>query len=128
MKLQYDYFQTGNVKKLQPMILKDVAGIIDMDISTVSRVTTNKYVQTPFGIVLLKDLFTEGVAREDGTEVSNRAIQEAIREIVEAEDKRHPSTTSSDLLAADLLARRDSRRGVPRTQQSLAAAGRDLEI
>ncbi|QRR03713.1 RNA polymerase factor sigma-54 [Dyadobacter sandarakinus] len=90
VRLQYDYFQSGDVKKLRPMILKDVAEIINMDISTVSRVTTNKYVQTPFGIVLLKDLFTEGVTNEDGTEVSNREIQEAIREIVAAEDKRHP--------------------------------------
>ncbi|MCE6990253.1 RNA polymerase factor sigma-54 [Dyadobacter sp. CY323] len=90
VRLQYDYFQTGDIKKLRPMILKDVAEIIDMDISTVSRVTTNKYVQTPFGIVLLKDLFTEGVTNEDGTEVSNREIQEAIREIVGEEDKRHP--------------------------------------
>lgn len=90
VKLQYDYFQTGDIKKLRPMILKDVAEIINMDISTVSRVTTNKYVQTPFGIVLLKDLFTEGVTNEDGTEVSNREIQEAIREIVSDEDKRHP--------------------------------------
>jgi RNA polymerase sigma-54 factor len=83
-------FRSGDIKKLRPMILKDVAEIIDMDISTVSRVTTNKYVQTPFGIVLLKDLFTEGVTNEDGTEVSNREIQEAIREIVSVEDKRHP--------------------------------------
>jgi RNA polymerase sigma-54 factor len=119
VKLQYDYFQTGNVKKLRPMILKDVAEIIDMDISTVSRVTTNKYVQTPFGIVLLKDLFTEGVAREDGTEVSNRAIQEAIREIVEAEDKRHPL---NDQQITDLLAERDyvvARRTVAKYREQL---------
>jgi RNA polymerase sigma-54 factor len=119
VKLQYDYFQTGNIKKLKPMILKDVAEIIDMDISTVSRVTTNKYVQTPFGIVLLKDLFTEGVAREDGTEVSNRAIQEAIREIVEAEDKRHPL---NDQQITDLLAERDyvvARRTVAKYREQL---------
>ncbi|ACT93965.1 MAG: RNA polymerase factor sigma-54 [Dyadobacter fermentans] len=101
VKLQYDYFQTGDIKKLRPMILKDVAEIIDMDISTVSRVTTNKYVQTPFGIVLLKDLFTEGVTNEDGTEVSNREIQEAIREIVSEEDKRHPY---NDQQITDMLA------------------------
>jgi RNA polymerase sigma-54 factor len=100
VKLQYDYFQTGDIKKLRPMILKDVAEIIDMDISTVSRVTTNKYVQTPFGIVLLKDLFTEGVTNEDGTEVSNREIQEAIREITGEEDKRHPY---NDQQITDLL-------------------------
>ena len=119
IKLQYEYFQTGNIKKLRPMILKDVAEIINMDISTVSRVTTNKYVQTPFGIVLLKDLFTEGVAREDGTEVSNRAIQEAIREIVEAEDKRHPL---NDQQITDLLAKRDyvvARRTVAKYREQL---------
>ncbi len=101
-KLQYDYFQTGDIKKLRPMILKDVAEIIEMDISTVSRVTTNKYVQSPFGIILLKDLFTEGVTNEDGTEVSNREIQEAIREIVEVEDKRHPYNDQqiTDMLSA----------------------------
>jgi RNA polymerase sigma-54 factor len=101
VKHQFEYFQTGNIKKLKPMILKDIAEIIGMDISTVSRVTTNKYVQTPFGIILLKDLFTEGVANEDGVEVSNRAIQEGIREIVDAEDKRHPL---NDQVITDKLA------------------------
>lgn len=101
VKHQFEYFQTGNIKKLKPMILKDIAEIIGMDISTVSRVTTNKYVQTPFGIILLKDLFTEGVANEDGVEVSNRAIQEGIREIVDAEDKRHPL---NDQIITDKLA------------------------
>ena len=128
VKLQYDYFKTGNVKKLQPMILKDVAEIIDMDISTVSRVTTNKYVQTPFGIVLLKDLFTEGVAREDGTEVSNRAIQEAIKEIVEAEDKRHPL---NDQQITDLLAERNyqvARRTVAKYRDQLSIPTSRLRV
>lgn len=128
VKLQYEYFQTGNIKKLRPMILKDVAEIIDMDISTVSRVTTNKYVQTPFGIVLLKDLFTEGVAREDGTEVSNRAIQEAIREIVEAEDKRHPL---NDQQITDLLAKRDylvARRTVAKYREQLSIPTSRLRV
>jgi RNA polymerase sigma-54 factor len=101
VKHQFEYFQTGNIKKLKPMILKDIAEIIGMDISTVSRVTTNKYVQTPFGIILLKDLFTEGVANDEGVEVSNRAIQEGIREIVDAEDKRHPL---NDQIITDKLA------------------------
>lgn len=119
VKLQYDYFQTGEIKKLRPMILKDVAEIIDMDISTVSRVTTNKYVQTPFGIVLLKDLFTEGVTNEDGTEVSNREIQEAIREITEAEDKRHPY---NDQQITDLLSEKGysvARRTVAKYREQL---------
>jgi len=119
VKLQYDYFQTGDIKKLRPMILKDVAEIIFMDISTVSRVTTNKYVQTPFGIVLLKDLFTEGVTNEDGTEVSNREIQEAIREIVEVEDKRHPY---NDQQITDLLSEKGysvARRTVAKYREQL---------
>lgn len=119
VRLQYDYFQTGDIKKLRPMILKDVAEIIDMDISTVSRVTTNKYVQTPFGIVLLKDLFTEGVTNEDGTEVSNREIQEAIREIVGEEDKRHPY---NDQQITDMLAEKGysvARRTVAKYREQL---------
>lgn len=119
VKLQYDYFQTGDIKKLRPMILKDVAEIIDMDISTVSRVTTNKYVQTPFGIVLLKDLFTEGVTNEDGTEVSNREIQEAIREITGVEDKRHPY---NDQQITDLLSEKGysvARRTVAKYREQL---------
>ncbi|PWJ58482.1 RNA polymerase sigma-54 factor [Dyadobacter jejuensis] len=119
VKLQFEYFQTGDVKKLRPMILKDVAEIINMDISTVSRVTTNKYVQTPFGIVLLKDLFTEGVTNEDGTEVSNREIQEAIREIVETEDKRHPY---NDQQITDMLAEKSysvARRTVAKYREQL---------
>ena len=119
VKLQYDYFQTGDIKKLRPMILKDVAEIIDMDISTVSRVTTNKYVQTPFGIVLLKDLFTEGVTNEDGTEVSNREIQEAIREITEEENKRHPH---NDQQITDLLSEKGysvARRTVAKYREQL---------
>ncbi|MEO6287085.1 MAG: RNA polymerase factor sigma-54 [Dyadobacter sp.] len=119
VKLQYDYFQSGDIKKLRPMILKDVAEIIDMDISTVSRVTTNKYVQTPFGIVLLKDLFTEGVTNEDGTEVSNREIQEAIREIVSEEEKRHPY---NDQQITDMLSERGysvARRTVAKYREQL---------
>jgi RNA polymerase sigma-54 factor len=92
IKLQWDYFMTGDVRKLRPMILKDVADLIGMDISTVSRVTSNKYAQTPFGIIHLKDLFTEGVKNEAGDEVSNREIQQAIVEIVDVEDKSNPLT------------------------------------
>jgi RNA polymerase sigma-54 factor len=99
-----------------------------MDISTVSRVTTNKYVQTPFGIVLLKDLFTEGVANEMGVEVSNRAIQEAIREIIEQEDKRHPL---NDQKITELLAERDyqvARRTVAKYREQLGLATARLRV
>jgi len=92
IRLQWEYFMSGDVRKLRPMILKDVADLISMDISTVSRVTSHKYAQTPFGIIHLKDLFTEGVMAESGEEVSNREIQQAIVEIVEVEDKSLPLT------------------------------------
>lgn len=128
VRLQFDYFQSGNVKLLKPMILKDVADIIGMDISTVSRVTTNKYVQTPFGIVLLKDLFTEGVANDMGVEVSNRAIQEAIREIIEGEDKRHPL---NDQKITELLAEKDyqvARRTVAKYREQLGLPTARLRV
>ena len=89
---QREYFLTGDIRKLKPMILKDIADIIWMDISTVSRVTSTKYVQTPFGLVLLKDLFSEGIAMEGGTEVSNREVQNAIANIISTEDKLRPFT------------------------------------
>ena len=128
IKLQFEYFQTGNIKLLKPMILKDIADIIEMDISTVSRVTTNKYVQTPFGIVLLKDLFTEGVTNEMGVEVSNRAIQEAIREIIEGENKRQPL---NDQQITDLLAERDyqvARRTVAKYREQLGLPTARLRV
>ncbi len=128
VRLQYEYFQTGNIKLLKPMILKDVADIIGMDISTVSRVTTNKYVQTPFGIVLLKDLFTEGVANEMGVEVSNRAIQEAIREIIEQEDKRNPL---NDQKITEMLAERNyqvARRTVAKYREQLGLPTARLRV
>ena len=74
------------------MILKDIADKIGMDISTISRVTSGKYAQTPFGLIHLKDLFTEGIRNEDGDEVSNREIQQALVDLIENEDKSSPYT------------------------------------
>ncbi|PMD96050.1 RNA polymerase sigma-54 factor [Siphonobacter sp. BAB-5405] len=90
VELQRGFFETGDVRNLRPMILKDVADRIGMDISTISRVTSGKYVQTPFGLIHLKDLFTEGIRTEDGHEVSNKAIQQALVEHISCEDKRNP--------------------------------------
>jgi RNA polymerase sigma-54 factor len=92
IELQREYFLTGDVRQLKPMILKDIADRIGMDISTISRVTSGKYAQTPFGIIHLKDLFTEGVRNDEGEEVSNREIQQAIVEIIDQEDKKSPLT------------------------------------
>ncbi len=90
--LQYDYFLTGDINLLKPMILKNIAEIVGVDISTVSRITCNKYVESPFGLLLLKDLFTEGIANVQGQVISNKVIQSAIEDVIETEDKHNPFT------------------------------------
>jgi len=90
--LQREYFKTGEVSLLKPMILKNIADKVGVDISTVSRVTSNKYVDTPFGIILLKNLFTEGIINKEGEVISNRVIQSAIEGVIEIEDKSNPYT------------------------------------
>lgn len=92
VKWQYDYFKIGDPLLLKPMILKNIAEETGVDISTVSRVTSNKYASTPFGNILLKDLFTEGLPSETGESVSSRVIQHALREVIDAEDKKRPFT------------------------------------
>jgi RNA polymerase sigma-54 factor len=92
VKLQYEYFREGDIKLIKPMILKNVAEMVGVDISTVSRITCNKYVATPFGTLLLKDLFTEGIINQQGETISNRVIQTAIEEVIETEDKQKPFT------------------------------------
>jgi RNA polymerase sigma-54 factor len=92
VNMQYDYFREGDIKMLKPMILKNIADITGVDISTVSRITCNKYVDTPFGMILLKDLFTEGIINEKGEAISNRVIQVAIEDAIEKEDKKNPYT------------------------------------
>jgi RNA polymerase sigma-54 factor len=90
--LQRNYFLSGEVSLLKPMILKNIADKVGVDISTVSRVTSNKYVDTPFGIILLKNLFTEGIINKEGEVISNRVIQSAIEGVIEKEDKLNPYT------------------------------------
>jgi RNA polymerase sigma-54 factor len=87
---QYDFFQEGDETKLRPMILKDIANMINMDISTVSRVASSKSVQTDFGIYPLKYFFSEGIATDSGEEVSSREVKKIIQDIIAAEDKDKP--------------------------------------
>ncbi|MBX2970083.1 MAG: RNA polymerase factor sigma-54 [Cyclobacteriaceae bacterium] len=87
---QYDFFQEGDETKLKPMILKDIAQMINMDISTVSRVASSKYVQTDFGIYPLKYFFSEGITTDTGEEVSSREVKKIIQDIIDAEDKGKP--------------------------------------
>jgi RNA polymerase sigma-54 factor len=92
VRFQAAYFQEGDIRLLKPMILKNIAEKINMDISTVSRITCNKYADTPFGTIALKSLFSEGVANDEGTSISNRVIQLAIREVVNVENVHAPYT------------------------------------
>jgi RNA polymerase sigma-54 factor len=90
MNYQYDYFLTGDERNLRPMILKDIADRIGMDISTVSRVANSKYVQTEFGTFLLKSFFSEAIQTESGEEVSNKEVKKILEECIGNEDKRRP--------------------------------------
>ena len=92
MNYQYEYFKTGDETLLKPMILKDIAEMVQLDISTISRVANSKYVQTAFGTFLLKSFFSESMQKEDGEEVSTREIKTILKQIIEAEDKAKPLT------------------------------------
>lgn len=92
MKYQHEYFMTGDEREIRPMILKDIAEIIDMDISTVSRVANSKYVNTPYGTFLIKELFSESMTNEEGEEVSTREIKKILEDIVAQENKKKPLT------------------------------------
>ncbi|MEM8968839.1 MAG: RNA polymerase factor sigma-54 [Bacteroidota bacterium] len=90
VKYQYDFFLTGDESKLRPMILKDIANEIGMDISTVSRVANSKSVQTEYGTYQLKYFFSEGIATDSGEDVSSREVKNYLKELVDNEDKRKP--------------------------------------
>ncbi len=90
IQFQYDFFLEGDESKLHPMILKDIASKIDMDISTVSRVANSKSVQTEFGIYPLKYFFSEGIATDSGEDVSSREVKSILKEFIDNEDKHVP--------------------------------------
>ena len=92
-----DAFFSGDTLILRPMILKDIADEIEMDISTVSRVTRGKYVQTPWGVFELKHFFSEGMVTESGEEVSTKLVKDVLKKIIDSENKGHPH--SDDKLA-----------------------------
>jgi len=92
VEIQHNFFISGDESDLKPMILKDIAEEINMDISTISRVASSKYVETDFGIFLLKDFFTEGITMESGEEVSNREVKKILKEAIDAENKQKPLT------------------------------------
>ena len=97
---QRDYFMDGDDKKLRPMILKDIADITGLDVSTISRVANSKYIQTDFGIYPLKWFFSDSIKTDSGEEVSSREVKSILEDAVNGEDKRNP--LNDDALAAIL--------------------------
>ena len=89
---QHDYFLEGDIAKLKPMRLKDIAEKVGMDISTVSRVINNKYIQTHFGTFLVKEFFSQSTENEEGEEISTSRVKAALQQLVDKEDKRSPLT------------------------------------
>ncbi|TNF40481.1 MAG: RNA polymerase sigma-54 factor [Bacteroidetes bacterium] len=92
INFQHEYFQNGDETKLRPMILKDIAERTNLDISTISRVSNSKYIQTHFGIYPLKYFFSEGLQKDDGEEVSTREIKKILQDCIDNEDKSKPLT------------------------------------
>ncbi len=119
--LQHDYFMTGDETKIKPMILKDVADKIEMDISTVSRVSNSKYIQTPYGTFLLKTFFSESMQNSEGEEVSTREIKKILQETILVEDKKQPLT---DEKLALLL----KEKGYPIARRTVAKYREQLKI
>jgi len=92
MNYQKDFFYSGDETNLKPMILKDIAEIVNMDISTISRVANSKHVSTPYGTFLLKYFFSESLSTDSGQEVSTREVKRILQDAIDQEDKRKPLT------------------------------------
>lgn len=120
-KQQEFFLSGGDEKKLRPMILKDIADEIQMDISTVSRVANSKYIDTEWGIYPLKYFFTEGIATESGEEVSNREVKRILSDLIENEDKRKP-------LSDDKLSEILHEQGYPIARRTVAKYREQLNL
>ena len=121
MHYQKEYFLSGDETKLKPMILKDIADEIEMDVSTVSRVANSKYVDTPYGTKLIKEFFSESMTNDQGEEVSTREIKKILELTIADENKRKPLT--DDKLAAILL-----EKGYPIARRTVAKYREQLDI
>ena len=121
MHYQKEYFLTGDERNLKPMILKDIADEIEMDVSTVSRVANSKYVDTPYGTKLIKEFFSESMTNDQGEEVSTREIKKILETVVEEEDKKKPLT--DDKLAGIL-----KEKGYPIARRTVAKYREQLDI
>jgi len=121
MNHQKDYFLSGDERSLKPMILKDIAEKINMDISTISRVANSKYVETPYGTFLIKSFFSESMTNEEGEEVSTREIKKILEMTINAEDKKKPHT---DAKLAQIL----KEKGYPIARRTIAKYREQLDL
>ncbi|MGB5377839.1 RNA polymerase factor sigma-54 [Muriicola sp.] len=121
MVYQEEYFLTGDERNLRPMILKDIADAIDMDVSTVSRVANSKYVDTPYGTKLIKEYFSESMKNEQGEDVSTKEIKKILETVIGEETKRKPLT--DDKLAVIL-----KKKGYPIARRTVAKYREQLGI
>ncbi|RLD29869.1 MAG: RNA polymerase sigma-54 factor [Bacteroidetes bacterium] len=121
MHYQHDYFLTGDELKLRPMILKDIADEIEMDVSTVSRVANSKYVDTPYGTKLIKEFFSESMTNDQGEEVSTREIKKILETVIKNEDKKKPLTDEK-------LAKILKEKGYPIARRTVAKYREQLDI
>ena len=121
MHYQEDYFLTGDERKLKPMILKDIADTIHMDVSTVSRVANSKYVDTPYGTKLIKEFFSESMKNDQGEDVSTREIKKILEITIAEEDKRKPLTD-------DKLAKILKEKGYPIARRTVAKYREQLDL
>ena len=117
---QKEYFKDGDKSKLRPMILKDIADRTGLDVSTISRVVNSKYVQTQFGIILLKSLFSEAMQTESGEEVSSYEIKNILQQCIDEEDKRHPLTDETLMDILNSKGYRIARRTVAKYREMLS--------
>lgn len=121
MQYQKEYFLTGDERKLKPMILKDIADVIDMDVSTVSRVANSKYVSTPYGTKLIKDFFSESMKNDQGEDVSTKEIKNILATVIAEENKKKPLT--DDKLALIL-----KKKGYPIARRTVAKYREQLDV
>ncbi|UQD55358.1 RNA polymerase factor sigma-54 [Flavobacterium sp. K5-23] len=121
MHYQEEYFLEGDETKLKPMILKDIADLVGLDISTVSRVANSKYVETPYGTKLIKEFFSEAMKNDQGEDVSTLEIKKILQNIIEEEDKKKPHP---DDQLAELL----KEKGYPIARRTIAKYREQLDI
>ena len=121
MHYQEDFFLEGDETKLKPMILKDIADIVGLDISTISRVANSKYVETPYGTKLIKEFFSEAMKNDQGEDVSTMEIKKILQNVIEEEDKHKPLP---DDQLADIL----KEKGYPIARRTIAKYREQLDI